>query len=399
MKYSNLTNIENLHLPKIYDLESFSQSIGLSTTILYLLSKNTEDYYKIGYIPKKKKGTRMISIPSISLKLVQKWININILNKLLISDCAMAFRKGNKYGIKQNAEIHKYDSYVLRIDLKDFFGSIKRKDVFYLFYNLGYNVLISNILSNICTYYNMPLKQAKSKGVSLERVLPQGAVTSPTLSNLIFKRVDTRLEGLVSKREITYSRYADDLFFSCNNEVLLKKTQKVIYSILEDEGFKINSDKVKLMGLFTERHITGLTLVDNKVIVPRYIKRKVRAMIHYMIATSDYSNLDKVRGYISFISSIESNYIEKIKKYINSLISKEQYRIFEDIVSFYNANSLFDCDKMEKFTVCNPFMDEGDFLDERIDFFKKHNIEDRLETLGISNKEIAQDCENDNINI
>ena len=99
--------LEALNLPKIYDLNSFGREIGLSNTILYLLSQKTERFYKQTKIPKKKSGTRPISIPSISMKIVQKWILINILEKVPISNYAMAFRKGPQYGIKTNAELHK----------------------------------------------------------------------------------------------------------------------------------------------------------------------------------------------------------------------------------------------------------------------------------------------------
>jgi Retron-type reverse transcriptase len=382
VKYKNLIVLETLNLPKIFDIKSFSISIGLTPTILYLLSKETKRYYTSIEIPKKKAGTRQLSIPSFSLKLVQRWIKINILDKIAISECAMAFRIGQEYGIKQNAQLHRHDSCIFKIDLKDFFHNIHREKVFYLFYSLGYNKLVSNILSNICTYND---------------VLPQGAVTSPSLSNLICKRMDSRLEGMASKRGISYTRYADDLFFSCNDEVLLRKTQKMIYDIIKDEGFKVNSEKVKFMGPSTRKLVTGLLIVENKVIVPRSLKRKVRAMLHYIIATSDYSKLDMVKGYISFISSIEKKYAEKIKKYISDMTNKEQYKVFDDIVKSYNDNRFLGCTEMEYVSLesCTDTLDDFEFsygeqyLYDRIDFFQKHNISDRLNRLGIEYQEIA----------
>ena len=94
LKYSNSIILETLGLPKIYDIDSFSTEIGLSPTIQYLFYKNKE-------IPKRDGNRRKISIPSTSLKLVQKWIKIKILGKLSISDFSMAFRQGNSYGIKK----------------------------------------------------------------------------------------------------------------------------------------------------------------------------------------------------------------------------------------------------------------------------------------------------------
>ncbi|HBF6680903.1 TPA: hypothetical protein KOU05_003667, partial [Clostridioides difficile] len=76
LKYSNLMTLESLNLPKIYNLESFSTEIGLSTTILYLLSQKQDKFYHQVIIPKTKSGNRTLSIPSISMKIVQKWIKV-----------------------------------------------------------------------------------------------------------------------------------------------------------------------------------------------------------------------------------------------------------------------------------------------------------------------------------
>lgn len=382
IKYKNLIILEALNLPKIFDIHSFSISIGLSPTILYLLSKQTQRYYTSKEIPKKRGGTRQLDIPSFSLKLVQKWIKVNILDKISISDCSMGFRAGPGYGIRQNAELHRFDSYILKIDLQDFFHSIHREKVFYLFYSLGYNKLVSNILSNICTYND---------------VLPQGAVTSPSLSNLICRKMDSRLEGVASKRGIVYTRYADDMIFSCNDEILLRKTQKMIYDIIEDEGLKVNNKKVRFMGPSTRKSITGLLIADSKVIVPRKLKREVRAMIHHVICTSDYSKLDVVKGYISYISSIEKNYPERVKKYINGITNKDQYKVFDDIVEGFNQNIFLECNEMElmSFSECNIDIDGLDttyeelYVGERIDFFLEHNIGSRLSDIGIEYKEPA----------
>lgn len=376
VKYKNLIILEALNLPKIFDIDSFGLSIGLSPTILYLLSKQTQRYYTSKEIPKKRGGTRQLDIPSFSLKLVQKWIKVNILDKISISDCSMGFRSGSGYGIRQNAELHRFNSYILKIDLQDFFHNIHREKVFYFYYSLGYNKLVSNILSNICTYKN---------------VLPQGAVTSPSLSNLICRKMDSRLEGVSSKRGIVYTRYADDLIFSCNDEILLRKTQNIIYDIINDEGFKVNNKKVKFMGPSTRKSITGLLISDSKVIVPRELKRKVRAMIHYIISTPDYSKLDMVKGYISYISSIEKNYLERIKKYINETIQKEQYKVFNDIVEEFNRNKILGCNEMKfiPFEACHADINglnthyEELYVGERMNFFLEHNIGNQLSEVGI----------------
>lgn len=324
--------LETLGLPKIYDIESFSTEIGLSPKILYLLSQKQYLFYQNKQIPKKDESSRQISIPSTSLKLVQKWIKIKILDKLPLSDFSMAFRKGKSYGIKKNAELHKYDSYILKIDLKDFFHSINKTKVFYLFKGVGYNNLIANILTNICTY---------------EDRVPQGAITSPVISNLICKKLDYRLSGVASKRGISYTRYADDMYFSCDDEILLRKAQNIIYKIIKEEDFIINNKKIKFMSPHSKKFVTGLIINDTKVLVPKEMKRKVRSMLHHAIATGDYNNIDSIKGYISFISSIEKDYRIKIEKYCEELIDKKQYRVSNDLVDKYNNNNFLKTKSME----------------------------------------------------
>lgn len=387
VKYENTVVLGILNLPKIYDLYSFSEEIGLSTTIIYLLSKKTDRYYNSIHIPKKKKGrTRQIDIPSFSMRIVQEWIKVKILDSIPISDSAMAFRKGKKYGIKKNAELHKNNQYILKLDFENFFGNINKEKVFYIFKSIGYNNTISDILTNICTYNGS---------------LPQGAITSPSISNIVCKMLDSRLEGLSNKRNITYSRYADDLIFSSNDEALLKKTTKVIFDIINNEGFNINNEKIRFVYPQMRKSITGLLIAENRVLVPKEIKRKVRTMIHNMIVSADYTNIDKVKGYIAYISSIESEYIEKVKEYINKIIEKEEYKVFDDIVTGYNKNKILKSAKdMESVPISSCIQEDEsgfyihnsaeDYYEERIEFLRE-KYPAKIKKLDIVYKEIQNE--------
>lgn len=365
--YTNTFLLNTLDLPVITDLNTLSNYLGLSKRLIYLLSLKTENYYKRFFIPKKNGKQREILSPSYSLKLVQKCILTDILEKINITDEAMAFKKGENKGIKQNADYHKYSLYLLEMDVKDFFPSIKRSSVFFLFKNIGYNKFISNILANLCTY----------KGY-----LPQGGVTSPYLSNLIAYKMDRRLQQLCCKRDILYTRYADDLTFSCNNKDTLKKIKPIIKEIINDEGFVLNNSKTRLLSPKSHKVINGITVNDNKVKANKMLKKKVRAMIHSSIVSCDYSKNDVIRGYISFVNYVEEGYKEKIINYINKLATEKEYRYFEDIVQAYNENKLFKEAKNMIYEELNPFDDyvygvSNDlYLYEinecRNDFLKKH---------------------------
>lgn len=327
--YTNSFILNALELPLIYDFDTLSDSMGLSKRLLYLLSNRSENYYTNFSIRKKNNKMRTIHSPSYSMKLVQRWILNEILEKVKVSNEAMAFVKGDSKGILKNAESHKYNLFFLEMDIRDFYTSIKKNRVHYLFRNLGYNQFVSEFLANLCTYKDY---------------LPQGAVSSPYISNLICYRLDLRLNGLSAKRDIVYTRYADDLTFSCNNKDDLKKICCVIKDIVQDEGFQINDEKTRFLSPASKRVVTGITIHDidskAKLKANKETKRKVRAMIHHAIVGMDYSKADIIRGYIAHIDYVERGYKGKMVKYINSLIKSKQYSMHNSVVEAYNQNKI-----------------------------------------------------------
>lgn len=332
MKNTNKFLLECLKLPLIETYDDLSDQLSLSKTILYLFGSKTASFYYSFSINKKNGSKRKIDAPTQRLKLVQKWILENILYKIPISNQAMGFRKGTNYNIKGNAEIHKHNIYYLQIDLHNYFPSINRNRVFYIFKNIGYNDMISNWFSNVCT---------------LNSQLPQGAVTSPYISNIISRNLDKRLEGLCVKREISYSRYADDMTFSCDNKEQLRRIKKIIYDIISDEDFAVNEEKTRFMSNYTQKHITGVTISNGKLKASKDIKRRLRSMIHRAIISTDYSKRNIILGYISFVNYIEPGYKDKIIEYINGY-QKKDITYFEDIVEQYNKNKFFkECNDLE----------------------------------------------------
>ena len=170
--------------------------------------------------------------------------------------------------------------------------------------------------------------------------LPHGAVTSAYLANLICRRLDFRIAGYCNKRDIVYTRYADDMFFSSDNMHVLKSIYGMIKKILKDEGFITNKNKTLFMTPKGHKRILGITINDNLIKAPRDMKQKVRALIHYQISTGDYSQNEQLKGYISYINSIEKDYKDKIKTYIRKL-TESTLCMFDDVVDLYNENKIF----------------------------------------------------------
>lgn len=377
---SSATNsfiLNALNLPLIKDFDSLANQIGISNKLLYQLTSNTSMFYTSFTLPKKDGTTRSIQSPKYPLKLVQRWILEEILKKIPVSSHATAFQRG-KNGIKDNADFHRFSIYFLQMDMKDFFPSIKSTKVFNVFRQLGYNYFISDMLTKLCT----------NSGE-----LPQGGVCSPSLSNLVCYKLDNRFKGFCSTRDVLYTRYADDLTFSSDNKETLKKIKNVLEEIIVDEGFELNKKKTRFLSPFSHKIITGITIndQDRRLKVKREIKRNLRALIHKTISTGDYSQVDKINGYVSFIDSIEQGYREKINKYVNKLITNDN-KYFKELVDLFNSSPTlkkgigemryeeFTLSKEESFDLYQHGLSEDLYFIEtvvrpKLDFFYKHNKE------------------------
>jgi len=327
-KYSNKTVIESLGLPMLTCFDDLVKELSLSGKLVYWLTKqDAEGRYKTFYVEKKDGGKRKINAPSVSLKIVQRWVLENILYKIKASQYSYGFMKENRKGspLVYCAEKHKNNLYILKLDLKNFYPSIKREKVYYAFANIGYNADVSNLLTNICV---------------VDDELPQGAVTSPYLANLICRKLDLRIAGYCNKRNIVYTRYADDLTFSCDDRELLRKIYGMVKKIVEDEGFCLNQKKTVFMTPKNHKVVLGVTINDSLLKAPKEIKKSIRAMIHYEVATGDYTMNDKIRGYVAYVDSIEKNYKNKCISYLKKL-SESTLCLFPDIVKAYNSNKIY----------------------------------------------------------
>lgn len=327
-KYSNKTVIESLGLPMLTCFDDLVKELSLSGNLVYLLTKqDSEGRYKTFFIEKKDGNKRKINAPSLALKIVQRWVLENILYKIKTSQYSYGFTKGKRKGspLVYCAEKHKNNLYVLKLDLKNFYPSINREKVFYAFSNIGYNADVSNLLTNICV---------------VDDELPQGAVTSPYLANLISRKLDLRIAGYCNKRNIVYTRYADDLTFSSDDRELLRKIYGMVEKIVEDEGFCLNQKKTVFMTPKNHKEVLGVTINDSLLKAPKEIKRNIRAMLHYEVVTGDYTMNDKIRGYVAYVDSIEKNYKNKCISYLQKL-SKSTLCLFPDVVEAYNSNKIY----------------------------------------------------------
>jgi len=236
----------------------------------YANPKLSKKRYTSFSIKKKSGGERNIHAPVNGLKHILRPLNI-ILN--CVSEPhfkATGFVPGKS--IVDNAKQHVGKNYVYNIDLKDFFHSFDRSWVKYGFmikpFNLGKEKEeLAFLLASICTH---PFEIDEE----IKTVLPQGAPTSPTITNILCVKLDKRLNGLAKRFGITYSRYADDISFSSQTNVFNKEDfLEELHRIIKDQKLEINPSKTRLQQKGYRQEVTGL-IVNNKVNVnSRYIKQ------------------------------------------------------------------------------------------------------------------------------
>ncbi len=318
-KYLNYCKqLYDKNLPMILDLNHLSFLVGYDISFILGVINSPFHYYRKFNIKKKNGKLREINEPLPSLKEIQLWINEFILKKV---------EKDNKYitsyksstSIKDNAKFHKNQKNVLNIDIKDYFGSITIQKVYRYFLSLGYTSSLAFVLSRLCCYKNS---------------LPQGAPTSPLLSNLVTKNLDNRLLGFARKINLRYSRYADDITFS--GEFNERFIIKIVKKILEENGFEINYRKVRNLKNYQRQEVTGI-IVNKKLQVSRQLRDRLRQEAYYIQKfgldehlkrkkVTDINYIYKLIGLTNFAIFINSNdkKLIKIKEIFYSCLNKER---------------------------------------------------------------------------
>ena len=230
------------------------------------------NHYHYRVLGKAGGSIRLIEAPKERLKAMQRKILAEILERIPVHDAAHGFRRGRS--IKSFAEPHVGQQVVLRMDLRDFFPSIRGGRVQTLFRIAGYPEPVADLLGGICTNASpRGLWKVLGRGLDTERMvearslyawphLPQGAPTSPALANLCAYRVDCRLTGLAKTAGAVYTRYADDLAFSggagfCR---MAERFSTQVAAILMEEGFDVHHRKTRIMRRGVRQHLAGLVV-------------------------------------------------------------------------------------------------------------------------------------------
>lgn len=285
--FSYVSNLERYSLPIIFDSYHLAYWIQNDYYTLKSICTLSNNYYEFYCIKKRTGGYRRIIAPHPNLKEIQKWILTNVLNNLTLPEYVTAFQSGSS--IVKNAKIHENKSFILKLDLKNFFESISTKRIYGFFVKLGYGKQLAYDLAKLCSttvnqnkIATLPPDKLHSFDFlknKFDGFLPQGAPTSPTLANLIAHKIDIRLKSYADHHGINYSRYADDITFSSDYKESLPKIN-FIKKVIIEEGFELNMDKVFYIDSSQHPKVTGL-LLENHVHISCKYKRNVQRHLYF----------------------------------------------------------------------------------------------------------------------
>ena len=263
-----------------------------------------ELYYTIFRI-----GKRVILSPCDELKKAQRYFKT-----------ALNWVYPLKIDIHKSAQKHCCKKWVLKLDIKNFYGSVPYE-------------YIEQVVKNTC-------KRIKNADINyylmittLDGKLPTGAATSAHIANACFTPVDKRIRAYCNALCIDYSRYMDDMTFSADDKFLLNMVEEFVQRTLANFGYKLNSQKTKYISDNKQQNVLGLVVNNAEVRLPKEFRRKLRAMIHsYSVYKSsgsqqidlkyrtwDEYTLAQLKGYLAYTKQVDKKTYNKLIKYAKTL--------------------------------------------------------------------------------
>ena len=314
--------------------------------------------YQVYPITKASGGQRWICVPSIELRAAQHWIAENILKSpgamTRLNSASHAY--GDGCSILKNAREHAAAPWIVKIDIHNFFESISERQVFWVFLQLGYTPLLAFEMARICTRVPPPAARNRTRPRDVkwrwhqrnyghfsapylaDRMgnLPQGAPTSPMLSNLIAVEMDEHLNKIASASDGTYTRYADDLIisFANANKDVCGAVLVAARAVLGKYGFVLNRKKTRVLGPGARKVVTGLVVNDSQPRLKRQTKNHIEVALHYverkgLIEQAQYvqskhpiAYLNHLSGLIQFARWVEPSFGDRAFERLRAIYDK-----------------------------------------------------------------------------
>jgi hypothetical protein len=292
----HVEKLERNGLPLLATPADLARALGVTISRLRWLCYHSPAAERVHYVsfqvPKRSGGgMRQLSAPQKELGKAQRFILRTLLDRLPIDEHAHGFRKGRS--TVTSALEHRGQALVINLDVEDFFPTITFPRVRGLFQDLGYSPAVATCLALLTT--EAPRVIADYDGTRYhvavgDRALPQGACTSPAISNLVCRKLDRRLAGLARHHGFRYTRYADDLTFSSAEPRDAGRGGRrdrsawlmaCVRHVLEAEGFRMNVNKGRVLPRAARQEVTGIVVNHpERLSLPRQEVRRLRALLH-----------------------------------------------------------------------------------------------------------------------
>ena len=296
------------------EIKSLEQDLGVPVRTLYALSNHMGRHYHTVCLPKRDGTVRRLSVPDPILKKVQRAIADIILTQYPVSRFACGYVRGSD--VRKNAWYHIGKQKILKLDIDGFFDHIRYshvKDI--VFYREKYAEPIRVLLTMLCYYGD---------------VLPQGAPTSPAITNIIMYRFDETVGHFCEERGISYTRYCDDMTFSGDFD------ERAVISYVRAELRKLGlflKDRKTAVVPKTKRQIVTGIVVNEKLNVSRDCKKEIRQEMYYIRKYGLAAHLQKIgqEDAERYLTSLQGRiaYVLHILPHNTEFIGYKQFLIME----------------------------------------------------------------------
>jgi len=302
-------------------IEDLCKLLEIDADALAVLAEAAPRMYSRFKIPKKNGGMRSIEQPAEIIKKVQYFL-IDVLEELPVHPSATAYVKGK--GIKNNAQLHKNNRFLLKLDFTDFFHSIRPIDFRrHIRSKLGskFNRQELAIIWRFL-FFSKDFPEGDSRlrpGHVKELCLSIGAPSSPFISNTMLFDFDDAVYSICEEENVIYSRYSDDLTFSTNQAKTLSRVERKVRRVIQENGYsylEINPSKTISLSKKYSRRITGLVITnDSAVSIGRKRKRQLKSTIFsYQNGLLSDQEMSQLAGWLSFVKDVEPSFLVALKK-------------------------------------------------------------------------------------
>lgn len=360
---SKLLDIHNSSLRQKSNNQIYIHSLGhlchlTSANYVYLqrVIRRTVNCYDNYEIPKRSGGNRFISAPTETLKKVQQWINRFVLSNNRPHWRCYSYH--SEASIYKCAKEHCNSKWLIKLDIENFFESVSEVSVYDVFKDLGYSPLMAFELARICTIDKKNVKKPlrskwmnfnsnstdlpyPRKDVKYFGRLPQGAPTSPQISNLVFKKIDQIFQSFSENEGLSYTRYADDICFSSGSNKYSRidalRLIRFCSKELRVQGYTTNKLKTKIIPPGANKIVMGLNVSHSKPKLSKDFKKRVERHVRgiekfgiiphasHIKFGSVFSMLNHVTGLINHAICIEPEFALNLKKQLNTQMLKQGF--------------------------------------------------------------------------